>query len=199
MPKILDRSASRLPRPLRALLDWTLTIGGAVAIVLVFQAQVAKPYRIPTASMEPTLHCARPASGCLAQFSDRVIADRLTYRLRDPRRGEIVVLKTPEGAEEACGQSGTFVKRIIGLPGERVAMRAGDVYINGTLLDERSYLSESRQGSQSGSWYAGPGYFVLGDNRASSCDSRQWGSVAREDLIGPVRLTYWPPGRFSVR
>jgi signal peptidase I len=98
MVRVLHRSLSRLPRAVRTAIDWALTIACAAAFVLVFQAEVAKPYRIPTASMEPTLHCARPISGCRATLSDRVIANRLAYRLRSPRRGEIVVFETPAAA-----------------------------------------------------------------------------------------------------
>src|SRR5437762_2071803 len=65
---------------MRTVLDWLLTIAAAVAVVLVFEAEVAKPYRVPSASMEPTLHCARPADGCEARFSDRVIACEVCYR-----------------------------------------------------------------------------------------------------------------------
>src|SRR5215210_7980661 len=93
--RILDRSLSRLPRPLRTLLDWGLTIMIAAGTVLVFQAEVAKPYRIPSASMEPTLHCAKPASGCRARLADRVIANRLVYRFHAPRRGDIIVFTAP--------------------------------------------------------------------------------------------------------
>ena len=77
------------------IVDWVVTIIGAVAIVLLVKAYVVNPYRIPSSSMEPTLHCAQPASGCEARFSDRVLANRFIYHLRDPRRGEIVVFDTP--------------------------------------------------------------------------------------------------------
>src|SRR5438876_3467427 len=105
---------------MRTVLDWLLTIAAAVAVVLVFEAEVAKPYRIPSASMEPTLHCARPANGCEARFSDRVVACRICFRFASPHRGQIVVFRAPEAAAQACPAGGTFVKRLIGLPGETV-------------------------------------------------------------------------------
>ena len=80
-----------------------MTIVGAIAIVLLVKAYVVNPYRIPSSSMEPTLHCAQPASGCEARFSDRVLANRFIYHLRDPQRGEIVVFETPEAAQIKCG------------------------------------------------------------------------------------------------
>src|SRR5919199_1527518 len=126
----------RLPAPARVALDWLLTIAAVAVFVLAFEAEVAKPYRIPSASMEPTLHCARPARGCEARFSDRVIANRLAYRFRDPHRGEIVVFEAPDAARVRCDEGGTFVKRIVGLPGELVSERNGTVYVDGKPLPE---------------------------------------------------------------
>jgi signal peptidase I len=170
-----------------------------IAVVLAFEAEIAKPYRIPSASMEPTLHCARPASGCEAHFSDRVIALRIAYRLRDPRRGEIAVFDAPPRARR-CGESGTFVKRVIGLPGEQVAERRGIVFVDGKRLSDQ-YVPASERDRRTASWprLGSHQYFVLGDNRARSCDSRTWGPVRRDRFIGPAVLTYWPPNRIAVR
>jgi signal peptidase I len=191
--RLLDRSLSRLPRPLRTVLDWAVTLTVAVAAVLVFQAEIAKPYRIPSPSMEPTLHCARPISGCLAGSSDRVIANRLAFRFRDPKRGDIVVFDPPAAAAHQCPPRGTFVKRIVGLPGEDVELRNGRVLIDGAPLLEPYIRSAAQRGAQSGAWHVPAGsYFMLGDNRTQSCDSRVWGSVPRERMIGPVAATYWP-------
>lgn len=194
--RILDRSLSRLPSPLRTLVDWCLTLTVAVVAVLLFQAEVAKPYRIPSASMEPTLHCARPAVGCTSRFSDRVIANRLVYRFHDPRRGDIIVFRAPARVEAACGIGGTLIKRIVGLPGEKVSMRNGHAFIDGVRLDE-PYLSPAYRSHEVGEWGRLPSgaYFVLGDNRPLSCDSRNWGVVPRDNIIGRAEVTYWPPGR----
>ena len=113
-----------------------MTIVGAVAIVLAIKAWVVNPYRIPSSSMEPTLHCAVPGPGCEARFSDRVLANRLIYHFRDPKRGDIIVFNTPARAVQECGAGGTFVKRLIGLPGETWSLRRGIVYINGKPLSE---------------------------------------------------------------
>ena len=200
----VDRLTRGLPDPLRVIVDWVVTIVGAVAIVLLVKAYVVNPYRIPSSSMEPTLHCAQPASGCEARFSDRVLANRFIYHLRDPRRGEIVVFETPDAARVKCGAGGTFVKRIVGLPGETVEVRLqqgeGYVYINGRKLDE-PYVKDGRRAVREfgPTKVAKNGYFMMGDNRASSCDSRDWGSVPRGNLIGKVFATYWPPNRISLR
>jgi signal peptidase I len=197
--RVLDRSLSRLPRPVRTLVDWGATIALAVVAVLVFQAEVAKPYRIPTPSMEPTLHCARPVDGCRSRSADRVVANRLVYRFQEPRRGDIVVFRAPPRVERACGGAdGTFVKRIVGLPGETVSMRAGHVLIDGRRLPE-PYLRAEYRGTETGSWARSPadGYFVLGDNRGRSCDSRRWGIVPRANIIGRADVTYWPPNRLG--
>ena len=196
--QILDRSLSRLPRPLRTLIDWALTIAIAIAAILAFQAEVAKPYRIPSSSMEPTLHCGRPADGCRSRVSDRVIANRIVYRFHAPERGDIVVFKAPASVAAACDAGGTLVKRIVGLPGEQVSMENGHVLINGVRLGE-PYLALAFRGSESGEWPRSSrrGYFVLGDNRAMSCDSRRWGVVPRENIIGRADLRYWPPDRIG--
>jgi signal peptidase I len=117
-------------------MDWALTITLAAGAVIVFQAEVAKPYRIPSPSMEPTLHCAKPVRGCLSRLSDRVIANRLVYRFHNPRRGDIIVFKAPARVEAACSADGTFIKRIVGLPGEKLSMRNGLVLVNGVRLAE---------------------------------------------------------------
>src|SRR5262249_15475038 len=131
----LDRVTGNLPRRARIAVDWIVTIVGAIAIVLAIKAWGGNPYRIPSSSMEPTLHCARPAPGCEARFSDRVLANRFIYHFRDPKRGDVIVFETPPAAKAKCGAGGTFVKRIIGLPGETVSERLrqglGYVYING--------------------------------------------------------------------
>ncbi len=93
------RATAGLPRGVRITIDWAVTIIGAIAIVLAIKAWVVNPYRIPSSSMEPTLHCARPGSGCESRFSDRVLANRFIYHLRDPERGDIIVFKTPKAAE----------------------------------------------------------------------------------------------------
>jgi signal peptidase I len=194
---VLDRSLSRLPRPWRTLVDWAVTVLIAMLAVLAFQAEVAKPYRIPSASMEPTLHCARPAEGCLGRFSDRVIANRLVYRFHDPRRGDSVVFHPPAAVATACPEGGgAFIKRIVGLPGEVVSMTNGRVLVDGVPLAE-PYLRAPFRGLETSIWPRVPAgsYFVLGDNRDLSCDSRRWGVVPRANIIGRAEVRYWPPAR----
>jgi signal peptidase I len=203
----VDRLTAGLPHPWPTIIDWVVTIVVAVAAVLAIKEWVVNPYRIPSSSMEPTLHCAEPAQGCLARFSDRVLANRFIYRFRDPERGEIVVFKTPPAAASCLEGGGgqTFVKRIIGLPGDTINLRGGFVFINGKRIDE-SYLPQEHRGKTSpatnrpGPFRLGTDeYFFMGDNRTSSCDSREWGAVPRENLIGPVFAVYWPPQRIGFR
>ncbi len=188
-----------VPQPWRAIIDWIVTIAGAIAIVLAIKAWVVNPYRIPSSSMEPTLHCAKPGSGCTSRFSDRVLANRFIYHLRDPRRREIIVFNVPKRAEEACGAGGVFVKRIIGLPGDVWQEREGFVYINGKKLDE-PYIRKDRRDFSSYPARKIPkdNYFMMGDNRQSSCDSRRWGTVPRANIIGKVFAIYWPPQRIRI-
>ena len=195
----IDRLTEGLPRPWRVIIDWLVTIAGAVAIVIAIKAWVVNPYRIPSSSMEPTLHCARPATGCESRFSDRVLANRFIYRFESPKRGDIVVFNTPSAAALKCGEGGVFVKRLIGLPGDVVSERDGYVYVNGKKLDE-PYIAASDRDTLTRSWPRVPPhrYFMMGDNRSASCDSRTWGTVARSALIGPVFATYWPPQRIGA-
>jgi signal peptidase I len=203
----IDRLFPNLPHGWRVALDWVVTIVGAVAIVLAIKAWVVNPYRIPSSSMEPTLHCARPAPGCEARTSDRVLACRFCYRLHAPRRRDIVVFNTPKLAEQECGSEGTFVKRLIGLPGDVWEERAGYVYIDGKKLDE-PYIQPGRRDDRTLALSDIPPrntykripkdyYLMMGDNRTSSCDSRVWGLVPKKNLIGKVFATYWPPSRIS--
>src|ERR671923_643042 len=198
----IERLFPNMPHGWRVAIDWVITIAGAVAIVLAVKAWVVNPYRIPSSSMEPTLHCARPGAYCEAHFSDRVLANRFIYHFRSLHRGEIIVFNTPKAAQEMCGASGTFVKRLIGLPGDTVTEKTGGwMYINDKKLDE-PYIKPDRRAhdSTTGTWHVPKGeYFFMGDNRGESCDSRRWGSVPRKDIIGKVFATYWPPNRISFR
>jgi signal peptidase I len=202
----LDRVTGSLPRRLRVVVDWIVTIVGAIAIVLAIKAWVVNPYRIPSSSMEPSLHCARGprAAGCEARFSDRVLANRFIYHFRDPKRGEIVVFNTTQEVRDKCQAGGTFVKRIIGLPGDRIQNRLVNgkdyVFVNGRKLDE-PYIQADRRSADPTKTYTVPqgDYFMMGDNRASSCDSRSWGPLPRQNIIGKVFMTYWPPNRISFR
>lgn len=202
----IDRLFPNLgPRP-RAVLDWALTIAVAVLIVLAVKAWVVNPYKIPSPSMEPTLHCARPEPGCEGDRSDRVLANRFIYHFRDPRRGEIVVFHAPKAAAAEC-VGGIFVKRIIGLPGDVWSERQGYTYIDGKRLNE-PYVQPDRRDSETktlldipptGTLHRIPKgmYLMEGDNRAHSCDSRIWGLVPRSSIIGKVSLIYWPLGRIG--
>jgi signal peptidase I len=201
---------SRLPDPWRKLADWLITLGFAVGFILTFEAEVAKPYRIPSSSMERTLHCARPGAGCRAATSDRVLVNRLAYDFSSPQRGQIVVFTAPAGANRCeSGDAGkTFVKRLIGMPGETVRENAhGFILVRGSGVAAWTRLAEPYVSRQSRladtrhfdhTWRVPRSeYFMLGDNRGDSCDSRDWGPVPRSSLIGPVIFTYWPPGRVS--
>jgi signal peptidase I len=185
----------------RKAVEWLVTLGVAAAFVLVFEAEVAQPYRVPSSSMEPTLDCARNASdsGCTASFNDRVLAAKVVYRFRNPERGEIAVFHAPAAAKRDCGEGGVYLKRVIGLPGDVVSERDGIVYIDGKRLSEPYIVADERD-TITKTWprLGSNQYFMLGDNRSDSCDSRTWGPVARSAFIGPVVARYWPPNRWGV-
>jgi signal peptidase I len=184
----------------RTVVEWVITLAVAAVVVLVVEVEVAQPFRVPTSSMEPTLQCAKPGQGCTGTFNDRVIVAKIVYRFRDPHRGEIVVFHAPPLARVRCDEGGTFLKRVIGLPGEQVSERDGVVSVDGRRLDE-PYVAPADRDTITHTWpRLGPRqYFVMGDNRIESCDSRTWGPVPRSAFIGPVVATYWPPTRWTVR
>ena len=206
----LARLFPGLPRAVRVTLDWILTIAGAILIVLALKEWVVNPYRIPSSSMEPALNCAKPAAGCLGDSSDRVLACRICLDFGPPSRGDIVVFNTPSEAASKCGEGGTFVKRVIGLPGETIReddqgsiwirapgsikfVKLKEPYISAQdRLSDNAHFSETWQVPRNS-------YFMMGDNRSESCDSRTWGAVPRNKLIGIVFFVYWPPDRLGFR
>ena len=145
-------------------------------------------WQIPSASMEPTLHCAKPGPDCLGRYPDWPVVTPIQGA---PPRGDIVAFKTPHLALIRCGAGGVFIKRIIGLPGETWSERNGYVYINGKKLHE-PYVTASRRDFRTiPAIKIPPGrFFVLGDNREASCDSRVWGTVPRANLIGEVSKVF---------
>jgi signal peptidase I len=177
-----------------------LAIISAAAVVVLLAALLSlfKLYRIPSSAMEPTLRCAPPAPGCTAAEQDRVLALRYVFR-KEPERGDIVAFTTPGRAIAQCGAGGTYVKRIIALPGETLELRNGFVHVDGRRLNE-PYLRDVRRDRDTRSPETVPddSYFVLGDNRTQSCDSRVWGALPADMLIAKVVLRYWPLSRLGT-
>jgi len=180
-----------------------VVLGGIVALpLLVFVVVLALTltdvthlYRVPSSAMEPTLHCAHPGVGCEASKQDRVFA--IKYMWAQPGRSDIVAFRAPPRALEACGVSGVFIKRIVGMPGETFQEQKGRVYIDGLLLRE-PYVKHRDTFSRRKVEIPRDSYYVLGDNRAGSCDSRDWGALPRASIIGRVIATYWPPSRIAL-
>ena len=161
-------------------------------------------YRNVSSAMEPTLHCAKPAAYCQAATADRFIVKPYSAARR-PARGDIVAFETPtkngvDLAKDACGTGGVFVKRLIGLPGDRIHEDGrGFIWVNGKKLEEPYVQAWRRQRdveNRNRSWTVPSGaYFFAGDNRWQSCDSRRWGSVPRADIVGRAVGIYWPTAR----
>jgi signal peptidase I len=146
----------------------------ALAIVLVVNVFLAQATRVEGQSMEPNLH-----------NNERLIIEKISYRLREPQRGDIVVIKRPNSTEP-------LIKRVIGLPGDRVEVREGKVYINDQAYEE-PYLDQETWGNFALETVPEEHVFLLGDNRRASNDSRAFGVVPFDDIIGRAWLRYWPP------
>ncbi len=187
-----------------------IVIGFAVVLAVLFGVLLfaMHPYRIVSSAMEPTLNCAKPGVGCRGSLDDRILVCRMCTHFGSPSRGDIVAFSTPPATATACGESGTFVKRIVGLPGETVKEDdKGFIWIRGpgasawTKLNEPYVSARARRldTSHYGQRWSVPdgAYFVMGDNRSESCDSRQWGSVPRDNMLGPVVFRYWPLSRLG--
>jgi signal peptidase I len=139
-------------------------------------------YVVDGQSMEPSLHTG--------QF---LIVSRLAYRFGTPQRGDIIVFDFPNNPAD------DYVKRIIGLPGETVTIEGGDILIDGQLLDEPYLATDGIAAYDRGHWVVPAGaFFVLGDNRAHSSDSRRWGMLDGDAIIGKAWFSYWPPQNWGL-
>ena len=191
------RERARALLPGRVLIARIMSIP-ALALVVIGLSTV-QLYRIPTSAMEPTLHCPAPGNGCEGNEADRVLGVR--FLGSRPQRGDIVAFKIPASAARRCGgpADSVFVHRVIGLPGERIAARGGAIFINGERLSQL-YAPRSRQGPEGFRERRIPedSYFVLGDNRAASCDSHVWGPVPADRLVAQIVAVYWPPERAGM-
>ena len=162
-------------------------VTAAVLVAVIAGITLVEGYQIPSVSMAPTL-----------EEGDRVAVIRFEAPA-EPDRGDLVAYTRTARAADRCGSPGVSVHRIIGLPGETVVERRGRVAVEGRPLRE-PYVARGRRGALSGSWDVEPGgYFLLGDNRTESCDSRVFGAIPEDNLIGEVFATYWPPSRFTFR
>ena len=182
-------------------------VAAALAFALLIQAFLVKPYRIPSESMEPTL-----------DVGERVLVSRVNYHVSDPDRGDIVVFHPPAGADgNRCGASHppdqpcprptpdrsslNFIKRIVAIPGDTLAIRDGHAVVNGRVQKE-SFTRPCQGIGQC--TYPQPikvppdHFFMMGDNRGESDDSRFWGPVPRKWIIGQAFFTYWPVKRIGI-
>ena len=157
----------------------------SVLSALVFRIYVAEARHMPSGSMEPTL-----------QVDDRFMVEKLSDRSSSPERGDIIVFKAPRAALDFTGSTtnDAYTKRVIGLPGDTVEVKAGKVLINGTALEE-DYIQSSTDYVLEPEVVPEGNYFVLGDNRNSSSDSHVWGFLPGENIIGRVSKIFWPPAR----
>ncbi len=185
-----------IKRIVAALFDFLQGIVVILALMVMIYLFIMSPQEINGASMEPNFH-----------NGEYILTNKVEYKLRSPNRGDVVIFKSPRNKDV------DYIKRIIGKPGDRVMLKDGAYYVNGTKIEE-PYLSPGTyisQGSflREGSEIVVPNgqYFVSGDNRGHSSDSREFGTIPLEDFIGRAFLRYWPfsqaglitPPFYSVR
>jgi signal peptidase I len=188
-PTPVDRRARRR----RLIIEYAVIAIVAVLVAVLVQAYVVKPYRIPSESMENTL-----------MPGDRVFVNRFIYHFTSVDRGNIVVFKSPSDGT-------VLIKRVIGLPGNVISLKDGAVYIDGKKLDEpyvrtQAGAPEPSEPFDNGEpWdlqkpYTVPAnnYFMMGDNRTNSGDSREFGPVSKNALIGEAFFIYWPLNRIGT-
>ncbi len=169
------------------ILDLFETITLSAVIFLLVYLFVWQPHRIKGASMEPNFH-----------DGELILTSKLSYKLNQPRRGDVIVFRAP------LQEDRDYIKRIIGLPGDKVLVKDDRVYINNKLLSE-PYLPQTTWTRDS--YYLRDGqlkivppgtYVVMGDNRDHSSDSREWGPVPFGNIVGRVWLRYWPVSKFGL-
>jgi signal peptidase I len=170
----------------RALLEWIGVIVGALVVAFIIRTFLFGAYVIPTGSMEPTLH---------ANPKDRVLVNKLSYHLHDIHRGDVVVFKRPPG--ESDKTINDLIKRVVGLPGETVSLQNGMVLINGQALTEPYVNSACTQGTITltgqATWTIPKNMiFVMGDNRCDSTDSRAFGPIQQNLVVGRAFVRVWP-------
>lgn len=158
------------------------TVGLSLIFAFGFRTFVAEGRYVASGSMMPTL-----------EINDRVMADKVSYRFQNPQRGDIVLFSPTDKLQQENFHD-TFIKRLIALPGEKVEIKGGQVFINGKLIQEKYVVNASHE-----DW--GPltvppnSYLVLGDCRSNSYDGRYWGFVPRDRIIGKAVVRFWPLSR----
>ncbi|MFZ4517601.1 MAG: signal peptidase I [Microthrixaceae bacterium] len=171
----------------RNVVEWIVVVVGAVVVALLVKTFLVQAFRIPSESMDPTL-----------QVGDRVLVNKLSYRLHDVNRGDVVVFTRPANLPEGPDQPDDLIKRVIGLPGDTVQAKDGKVYVNGRPLDE-PYLPDgtTTQNLENPVKVPEGEVLVLGDNRSNSADGRVFGTISEDTIIGRAFVIVWPLSRFG--
>jgi signal peptidase I len=160
------------------------TVGLSLVFAFGIRTLVAEPRYVASGSMQPTL-----------EVNDRLMVDKLSYLWSEPQRGDIVVFSPTEALKQK-NFNDTFIKRAIGLPGEKVEIKGGRVYINDRVLPEQ-YIAEYLVYDWGPVTVPANSYLVMGDNRDNSYDGRYWGFVPRDNIIGKATIRFWSPDRLG--
>jgi signal peptidase I len=166
-------------------LEWIVLVVASLAVALVVRAFLIQAFYIPSESMLPTL-----------QKDDRVLVNKLSYRLHDVHRGDVIVFRAPPGASTT--EVKDLIKRVVGLPGETIEGRGGEIYIDGKPLNE-PYLPEAIRSREFPAEKVPPdSFWVLGDNRQDSKDSTFFKSIGEETIVGRAFVRIWPPKELGL-
>ena len=184
MTRSLNQEQQKNPQPNseNPWIEAVKTIVTAGVLAFGIRTFVAEARYIPSGSMEPTL-----------EINDRLIIEKMSYRFRSPERGDVVVFSPTEKLLQQNFKD-AFIKRVIGLPGEKIQVKGGRVYVNDKPLREK-YIEEEPQYDYGPVTVPEDQYLVLGDNRNNSYDSHYWGFVPKENLIGRAVVRFWPFNR----
>lgn len=168
-------------------LDLIETVVMAMAVFVIIYLFLFQPHQVKGSSMLPNFY-----------DGEYILTDKISYRLKEPQRSDVIIFRAPRNKEY------DYIKRVVGLPGDTLKIKSGKIFVNNNPLNEiylpSDYITSPGKFYKEDEDFVIPKdqYFVLGDNRSHSSDSREWGLVPKENIVGKAWLCYWPVDRFGI-